>query len=248
MTNLRNRVKYFMGLLVALIASILFLLNSEILSTFLAHRNADNETFSKINDNARTHVKVKMKDGDNFTCLARLVFVQNGGRLGNKLMEYANVWSLAKLNGLTPIVADAIYNEISPLFTKLSVTPLSRFLSELYEKDPMCGQVAEKIFLREEIIQKLSTLGNVNEMKSKGPIIIKRYSVLAETIYRTRNSLKQEFIYNGKLKSYAWQTLWKAASSLNNTALPSKVIYIGVHVRRTDYLKYLKKKLERQML
>ncbi|GLH16919.1 L-Fucosyltransferase, partial [Gryllus bimaculatus] len=70
-----------------------------------------------------------------------------------------------------------------------------------------------------------------------------RYSVLAETIYRTRNSLKQEFIYNGKLKSYAWQTLWKAASSLNSSALSSKVIYIGVHVRRTDYLKYLKKKI-----
>lgn len=76
-------------------------------------------------------------------------------------------------------------------------------------------------------------------------IVLPRYIVLPEVVLTWVQDIYQEFTFRRKLREKSQQVLRSAGRLLNNSTTRysiSSVVYVGVHVRRTDYIGYLKRK------
>lgn len=57
-------------------------------------------------------------------CLSGVVTVQPGGRLANRILEYASAWSLARLYGFRVAVPTDILRSVGAVYADLSATAL----------------------------------------------------------------------------------------------------------------------------
>nr|CAD7405267.1 unnamed protein product [Timema poppensis] len=68
----------------------------------------------------------------------------------------------------------------------------------------------------------------------------KQYTVLIESIVPLIRELKKEFKNKRKHLNVAQVRLHRARSSMNNKYGNRETLYVGVHVRRADYIGYLR--------
>ncbi|XP_078507086.1 galactoside alpha-(1,2)-fucosyltransferase 2-like [Lissotriton helveticus] len=140
--------------------------------------------------------------------------VNSIGRLGNQMGEYAVLYALAKLNGHPAYILPSMFNRLAPIF-KIS-------LPQVHE------EVANKI--------KWTTYWLHNWMSEEYKNISGKYVRLGGyswswTFYHhIRDEILREFTFHDFIKEEANLYLETLKGSRKN------VTYIGVHVRRGDYL------------
>ncbi|XP_044004548.1 galactoside alpha-(1,2)-fucosyltransferase 2-like isoform X2 [Aphidius gifuensis] len=150
-----------------------------------------------------------------------IVSATQGGRLGNQIFQYASVWATARKTGLDPFLPRCILKTLEEHFDNLSIPPLSYIGTCTID----VGQV-------------VSSLGQWNSTEQN--IIIPRYAAYWSLILLWLDDVRREFTFRLALKLYADKILKKISIKFNTT----DPTYVGVHVRRTDYVDYLWQKLK----
>ncbi|XP_034939205.1 galactoside 2-alpha-L-fucosyltransferase 2-like isoform X2 [Chelonus insularis] len=150
-----------------------------------------------------------------------IVSAAQGGRLGNQIWEYASVWATARRTGLEPYMPRCILKTLQEHFDKLSIPPLS-----------YVGRCTL------DVGQVVNSIGMWNSTQQS--IIIPRHAAYWSLILVWLDDIRREFIFKPYLKQYA-ETILKNVAKRFNIIQP---IYVGIHVRRTDYIDYLWQKMK----
>ncbi|XP_046401522.1 uncharacterized protein LOC124167590 [Ischnura elegans] len=170
-----------------------------------------------------------------------VVTVQDGGRLGNKLWEYAAVWALGKLLKLQPLVPKSILRHLGRYFENLSVPALEDFLPEGCSSSP---ESLGEPMKRWRVLPLNSLKQRVNH-SPRGNLVLHRWIVLPEPIIAYRGKpMQKEFHFHQRLLEKAKQTLEWVSTEVKSIRVSmncsiSDVTFIGVHVRRTDFAQWL---------
>ncbi|XP_014214512.1 galactoside 2-alpha-L-fucosyltransferase 2-like [Copidosoma floridanum] len=149
-----------------------------------------------------------------------IISAVQGGRLGNQIWEYASVWAIARRTGLEPYMPRCILKTLEEYFEHLSIPSLSSINQCIID----VGQI-------------VNSLSEWNSTEQN--IIIPKYAAYWSLILVWLDDFRQEFKFQKSLRRHA-KTVLKEASARYNLSKPT---YVGVHVRRTDYIDYLWQKL-----
>ena len=147
------------------------------------------------------------------------VTVQQLGGLGNQMWEYISVWAIAKKTGREPYVPSCMIRELEKIFRNIRVPPLSYLAYCPLQEHPVAV-----------------TEGQVDQ--SKGNIILRNYIPLPTYIAPLLSEIRQIFQFNEHIIDESQKLLHIASRGMKN------ITYVGVHVRRTDYMGYLKRKFK----
>ncbi|KAH1005223.1 hypothetical protein HUJ04_006249 [Dendroctonus ponderosae] len=142
-----------------------------------------------------------------------------GGRTGNQMWEYASIWALGKKLGLEPFVPTCIKWKLEVMFDNLLL--------------PTFRAIAHCPF---DFNSSVSTVGNGNNEKS---IILPRFNFRFSDAMPWMEQILKEFNFRKELKDKAQQTLHELLPKSSTL----KYTFIAVHVRRTDYIKYVQRSL-----
>jgi galactoside 2-L-fucosyltransferase 1/2 len=145
-----------------------------------------------------------------------IVTVQQLGRLGNQIYEYASVWAIAKKKAHEPYVPSCLIHELEKVFRNLTIPPLSYLAYCTVQEFPI--QV------------KADEIDHFN-----GSILLPHYAQLPKYIAPLVNEVRQTFRFKEHLVDESQRLLHNASRGVRN------ITYVGVHVRRTDYEGHLKR-------
>ncbi|XP_049834485.1 uncharacterized protein LOC126278418 [Schistocerca gregaria] len=180
--------------------------------------------------------KLKCPDGD-------LVSVQDGGRLGNKLWEYAAVWALPRVLpelNKTAVVPRSLLKALSKLFHNLSLPALE----DLPEDCP-----ARRRLEASEPVKRwrLEPLSRALPAFAERPLLLHRWIVLAEPVLARLDELRAgDFRLRPELAAGAQRALW-ALRRRSGVPDHARVTFVGVHVRRTDFSSWLPRVYNRSL-
>jgi galactoside 2-L-fucosyltransferase 1/2 len=146
-----------------------------------------------------------------------IVTVQKLGRLGNQMWEYISAWAVAKKTGHASYVPRCLKQELQKVFQNLTVPTLSNTANCYIQKYPVKVKV-----------DKLTLLD--------GNILLPSYVQLPEYIVPFLSEVQQIFQFKKHTVEKSHRLLHEASKGVKNGT------YVAVHVRRTDYKAYLKRK------
>lgn len=148
-----------------------------------------------------------------------IVTVMQGGRLGNQMWQYASVWAFARRTGLEPYVPRCIKIRLDQIFEQLSV--------------PTFEEISHCSIDLNHFVKSLEAWNFTTQS-----IILPRFAIHPETVLTWVQDIVQEFTIRKQLLDKSQQILRIAVKYS-----PRKnYTFVGVHIRRTDYLLYLLRK------
>ncbi|XP_059490987.1 galactoside 2-alpha-L-fucosyltransferase SEC1-like [Neocloeon triangulifer] len=142
-----------------------------------------------------------------------IITVRDGGRTGNKIRQYATVWALSKKLNRPGFVPQATLDWLGPVFPNLGLPAL--------EKIDHCNLT----------FQNNRTFDSVDPEKNiLLPSNVNNYEVLLSYL----DEIWDEFKFDDRLVSMVNNTIRSLGGEDH--------VVVGVHVRRDDYLIYLRQK------
>ncbi|XP_069165910.1 galactoside alpha-(1,2)-fucosyltransferase 1 isoform X3 [Procambarus clarkii] len=172
-------------------------------------------------------------------CSLPYVSMNNGGRLGNKICQYMSLALLRSVFGIRVGILKNMNNYLRKIFPKLS----------LPVEDPKCFHGTPS---RDNFSALYRNLSVRNSASGRNLVDSKLHPyLLSESVYiynypcpwnlllPLRDQLRQELVFHDAILNKAKMHLNHAVKSLLNNATKNITI-ITVHVRRTDYLNYIK--------
>ncbi|KAJ9596394.1 hypothetical protein L9F63_012557 [Diploptera punctata] len=132
------------------------------------------------------------------------------------MWEYASTWAVARRTGLEPYVPRCIRKVLDDIFDDLSIPPL--------------GYVSHCPAKWNSVVKTVEIWAFTNQS-----ILLPRFTVLPELVLTWPDDIRREFRFKNRLIISSHKILETAKKLLNN----SEIIYVGIHVRRTDYRDYL---------
>ena len=150
-----------------------------------------------------------------------IVAALDGGRLGNKIWEYAAVWGLARLLGRPGYVPSSLLTSLSKVFANLSLPAVE----EIQHCGVRLGEPVSKWDLRpiEDVADKF---------RGKN-LLLEKWILLPEPVLLFKRQLRKEFRFQPAIVQQVEETIKKWHGQ-------GKVL-VGVHVRRTDFAQFLPK-------
>lgn len=150
-----------------------------------------------------------------------IVTVVDGGRLGNKIWEYAAVWGMARLLGRPGYVPRSLLASLGKVFANLSLPAIE----EIQHCGVRLGKQASKWDLRP--IQDVA-----DKFRGKN-LLLEQWILLPEPVLLFKRQIRKEFRFLPAIVRQVKDTIKKAHGQ-------GKVL-VGVHVRRTDFAQFLPK-------
>ena len=161
---------------------------------------------------------IKPPPNDNIRCPQKpIVTARQKGRLGNQIFEYISVWVLAKATGREPYVPSCMITELEKTFRNLPVPPLSYLAYCPVQEYPV------------EVTKEQVDHSNCS-------VILPDYIQLPTYIAPFVSEIRQIFQFKEHIIDKSQKLLHTASRGMKN------ITYVGVHVRRTDYIGYIKRK------
>jgi galactoside 2-L-fucosyltransferase 1/2 len=165
-----------------------------------------------------SNIPINPPPNNNIHCPQKpIVTVKQLGQLGNQMWEYISVWAAAKKTGREPYVPSCLIRELEKIFRNLPVPPLS-YLA-------YCPVQEHPVALTKDKLD-----------HSNGNIILRNYVQLPTYIAPLLTEIRQIFQFKERIRDESQRLLHSASRGMKN------ITYVGVHVRRTDYIRYLKRK------
>jgi galactoside 2-L-fucosyltransferase 1/2 len=132
------------------------------------------------------------------------------------MYEYISVWAAAKKTGREAYVPSCIIRVLDQVFRNLTVPPLSYLACCPVQKRPVPV-----------------TVDKVD--RTKGSIVLPKYAQLPTYIAPLLSEVRQMFQFKQHIIDQSQRQLHIASKGMKD------VTYVGVHVRRTDYIDFLKR-------
>ncbi|XP_050294029.1 galactoside alpha-(1,2)-fucosyltransferase 2-like [Anthonomus grandis grandis] len=157
---------------------------------------------------------------DDIDCPKRgIVSFCPGGRTGNQIWEYASVWAVSRVTGLDAYIPSCIKTTLNEIFENLTL--------------PSFKEIAHCPIQFNKFVKWSWNWSSQNQS-----IILPRWVVLSEMVPPFIDDIVEEFHFTKAIRDKAQQTILTFVNKL-----PRKnYTFIGVHVRRTDYKYFLKKR------
>lgn len=146
-----------------------------------------------------------------------IVTIMQGGRLGNQMWEYASVWALARRTGLEPYVPKCLKMKLDQVFETLTV--------------PTFDEIAHCPVDLSRFVKSLDSWNYTNQS-----IVLPRFSIQPDLVLMWVQDIIQEFTLRKRLIDKSQRVLRHINRKLKSN------IFIGVHIRRSDYIGYLWRK------
>ncbi|XP_078080081.1 galactoside alpha-(1,2)-fucosyltransferase 2-like [Mustelus asterias] len=139
---------------------------------------------------------------------------KSDGRLGNQMGEYATLYALAKLNGHQAYILPAMFNYLAPIF-KITLPTLH---------DDVRNRIAWNEYHLNDWMedQYLNIPGDC--------VLLSGYPCSWTLYHHIREEILREFTFHAFIKDQANAFLRRIGGERKN------VTYVGVHVRRGDYI------------
>ncbi|CAB3367799.1 Hypothetical predicted protein [Cloeon dipterum] len=150
-----------------------------------------------------------------------IVTVLDSGRTGNKIWEYAAVWTISRLMGRPGFVPDTLKSNLSLVFSNLSLPVL--------EQVSHCDLPLEKTVTLQELLPLTELFHRFRGQN----LLLPKYIVFLEPVFLYKDLLRQEFTFRPEIQQQVQDTIMEAGGQ-------GKVV-VGVHVRRTDFKQFLPK-------
>ncbi|XP_078080083.1 galactoside alpha-(1,2)-fucosyltransferase 2-like isoform X1 [Mustelus asterias] len=142
---------------------------------------------------------------------------KSDGRLGNQMGEYATLYALAKLNGYQAYILPAMANYLSPIFN-ITLPVLHRSMRyKIYWKEYHLNDWMEDQY------------HNIPEHC----VMLTGYPCSWTFYHHIREEILREFTFHDFIKDQANAFLRRIGGERKN------VTYVGVHVRRGDYMQIM---------
>ncbi|XP_046384748.1 galactoside alpha-(1,2)-fucosyltransferase 2-like [Ischnura elegans] len=177
---------------------------------------------------------------------AGVLTVQQGGRLGNQIWEYASVWGLAmEVPWLTPAIPRCLLRAIDDAFPfltlpELKVPTLRKGCNEMGGMTPQPEPtLSQKDVLRvlKDCQRERSDGGQKNRVQCQKNMVLERWVALPELVLPRISLLReQDFRFHSYLTDLATSFL------IAVTKKTGASVFISIHVRRGDYHEYLSSK------
>lgn len=149
-----------------------------------------------------------------------IVTVESGGRLANQIFEYASVWAVSRKTNLKPFIPRCIHNRMEGLFEYLSIPNLQQIDSCPFNRSTFMITRAYSISIAQ----------NEN-------LLMPKYTTHIRLVLEFYKDIRKEFVYRKDLQDRAQVVLHQARK---RRPFYSNITFVGIHVRQTDYIKYLK--------
>lgn len=146
-----------------------------------------------------------------------VVTIMQGGRLGNQMWEYASVWALARRTGLEPYVPKCIKTKLDQVFDSLSV--------------PTFEEIGHCPVDLSRFVKSLDSWNYTNQS-----IVLPRFPIQPDLVLMWVQDIIQEFTIKKRFLEKSQRTLRHANKKIKAN------IFIGIHIRRSDYIGYLWRK------
>lgn len=153
------------------------------------------------------------------------------------MWEYASVWAVARRTGLEPYIPRCIKLKLDQIFEQLTVPAFEEIAHCPVEFNTFVKSIEEWTFTNQvgDHFRRFCTLDSASFPLQS--IILPRYTLQPELVLTWVQDIVQEFRFRKKLRDKAQQTLIGFVKKLP----PQQYTFVGVHVRRTDYIGYLQK-------
>ncbi|XP_064117864.1 uncharacterized protein LOC135223332 [Macrobrachium nipponense] len=200
---------------------------------------------SATSQNAKSRRLTKKQDHSGISVNCSEVWVSShiGGRLGNQMCEYAHLLTLHLDYGIQVGLLSPMHKALSKIFPNLSVRLLPQeclkvrqlVYPNLFKDQPMKSTPTESW-------QNISSL--VKNKKLERPMIIGGFPCNASVLWHRRDTWRREFTFAPTITKRALRQIqktlanWKVRRGTNRGKDP---VVVGVHVRRSDYISYLKR-------
>lgn len=145
-----------------------------------------------------------------------IITIVQGGRLGNQMWEYASVWAMARETGLQPYIPRCIRIKLDQVFESLSVPT--------FEEISHCPVNLDRFVNSSELWK-----------YTNQSIVLPKYFIQPDLVLTWVQDIIQEFTIKKKLLEKSQQILHLASKRKYR-------VFVGVHIRRTDYIGYLWRK------
>lgn len=146
-----------------------------------------------------------------------IVTIVQGGRLGNQMWEYASVWALARRTGLEPYVSKCIKLKLDQVFESLSV--------------PTFEEIGHCPVDLTRFVKSVDAWNYTNQS-----IVLPRFSIQPDLVLMWVQDIIQEFTFKKRFINKSQRILYNANKKIKAN------IFVGVHVRRSDFIGYLWRK------
>ncbi|XP_078507085.1 galactoside alpha-(1,2)-fucosyltransferase 2-like [Lissotriton helveticus] len=178
------------------------------------HKTSQQKTACAVQHITRFHEKPRTTQGDSHILADGAWIVNSVGRLGNQMGEYATLYALAKLNRRPAYILPEMFNWLAPIF-KIRLPQMHR---------SVINKIKWKYY-------RISDWMSEEYKHISGKFVHLTSTPCSWTFYHhIRDEILREFTFHDYITEEVNQFLEKLKGSREN------VTYIGVHVRRGDYL------------
>ncbi|XP_065169834.1 galactoside 2-alpha-L-fucosyltransferase SEC1-like [Atheta coriaria] len=152
-----------------------------------------------------------------------IVTIVQGGRLGNQMWEYASVWAVARRTGLEAYIPRCIQVKLEQIFESLSI--------------PSFEDIAHCPLDLGRFVRSLEAWNYNNQS-----VVLPRYSIQPDVVLTWVHDIVSEFTFRRKWRVKSQQVLRAAVEGIKSKGNAFSFVFVGVHIRRTDYIGYLWRK------
>lgn len=165
-------------------------------------------------------------------CTSRLLFTSSiKGRLGNVMGEYATLWGLGRAFNVSVLLHPDMEKELLRIFPDLSMERLPASCKSGWTRlDKTYTFPPQKQGLFESAAAGL--LGPGKFMLGDNPVKVHLFHPFREDLLR-------ELTFSPSLKKQANDILTSVKNRMKMKS--QEITFVGVHIRRTDYIEYIKK-------
>ena len=154
-----------------------------------------------------------------------LITVADAGRLGNQMCQYATLMATSKLINATPVISYRMSKILTKVFPNLTIPVLN------------CSQSLNWTYTNEDELKTLDP-----SISREQNIFIEGFPAELPLFHPFRQTVLQEFKFDLGLEGSAKQFLRQVAQDTGAE------IFVGMHVRRSDYAVFLKRTYNGRLL
>ena len=182
------------------------------------NRNKYYNDFHNINTSRNSYHQLFVSPHPGY-CPSNLITVRHEGRLGNVMGEYASLWGLARKTERSPVIPNKMKKLLQRYFKRITIPSASTL--------PHCDLKWKKITAH--FHTKKTSIRAIH-----GNIEINNYAFLLKIFNPFAKEIRREFHFKNKIISKAQRVINGVGECMYKNCT-----YISVHVRRTDYSKWL---------
>ncbi|MPC60295.1 Galactoside 2-alpha-L-fucosyltransferase 1 [Portunus trituberculatus] len=174
-------------------------------------------------------------------CDKPYVTINKSGRLGNKMCQYASLYILRHLFGVA--IFDEMHTTLDKIFKNIDI-PVKKpdcFVGKA--KSTTYKSLYDKLYRAEATAQNTIISNIITEPLLDTPYHIYSYAAPRDLLLEYRKLIHSLFIFRDEVRQNAIRNIDTALRSFNATYHHRDFPIVTVHVRRTDYTKHLKNRI-----